>query len=311
VTTHEILKSVILSFFIVLVGLALSYSFTQFIQLATTKWIVALFLWSIVLMALLILQSFFLKGFFLSAILTAFEVLAIGAFFVSNYSVLRTLFLVVLWFSLLAAKTVASTELANSLKIRFFKVAGAALGMISKGLAIFITVFYLSFLAFQDPGVIKSHLVSAGNFTPGISFDESIDDVLKRFSSGDKEKKSSFLFFNFGFDIPGLDEQLEGAARGQFESLLSDIAGIRVSLSDTLADTIYNIASNKLSDLSPQMKTAIWIVVGILLYLSVRFILYIIGWLSVLVAFALFHLLMIFHFFRVTTESRDKEMITL
>jgi hypothetical protein len=309
-TPREIIKTVILSFFIVLVGLALSYAFTQFIFLQTTKWLVALFLWAILLIALLILQCFFLKGLFFSAILTAFETLAIGAFFIGNYSILRLAFLIVLWLSLIAAKTVAGAELANSLKIKFFKTAGLSLGFISKGLAVFITVFYLSFLAFQDPGVVKSHLISAGRFTPGLSFEESIDDVLRRFSS-DGKGGGGFLFFNFGFNVPGLGEQLEGVARGQFENLLSDIAGVRVSLTDSVGDTVYNIATNKLSDLSPQMKTAIWIFAGILLYLSVRFVLYITGWLSVLIAFVLFHLLSIFHFFRITAEEKSKEVISL
>jgi uncharacterized membrane protein SirB2 len=310
VTAREIIKTVSFGFFVILAGLAVSYSFTQLIFTQGGDWLVWTLLWSVVFLALFTLQTFFLRGFFLPTVLIAFEVLALGSFFVDNYSVVRAVFLLVVFLTLLIAKMAVAQELTYALKVRFFRVIGVAMGYATRALAVFFTVFYLSFLAFQDPGILKSHLISAGKFTPGFSFDQSIDDFLKRFST-DKESSSGSLLSSLNISVPGLAAALEGENRANVEQAISNIAGTSVRLTDTIGDTIYKVATEKLDNISPPVRTVLWIIAGVVIYLTVRFALYLFGWLSILIALLLYYALLGLRFFHIKFEQKNQEVIEL
>jgi len=309
VTTSEIIKTVILGFFVILAALWVSYAFTQLIYIQETAWLIWTLVASIIFISFFILQGFFLKNVFFAAIMTAFESLALGAFFIGNYSLLRAFFLLIIWLLFFGVKMAVAREIQNNLKIKFFKVAGITLGFAARGLAVFFTVFYLSFIAFQDSNIIKSQLTSLGTLMPAFSLNQTVGDFIRSFSN--PETGSSFISPNLDIPIPKLNVQLQGVAQERIESTLTDIAKVRVHLTDSVVDVLYKTASNRLAGLSPQMKAALWVVAAVTVYLTIRFLLYIMGWASVALAFVLYYALMTFHFFRITAESVDKENITL
>lgn len=309
-TAREIIKTISFGFFVMLAGLAVSYAFTQVILTQSGDWLLGTLVGSVVFLALFSLQTIFLRGLFLPGVLIAGEVLALGGFFIDNYSIVRAVFLLLVFLILLFSKIAVAQELAGALKVRFFKTAGVAMGYATRGLAIFFTVFYLSFLAFQDPGILKSHLISAGKFTPGFSLDQPIENFLERFSVDSKSGGGS-LFSSFNLGIPGLKEQLASEYRGEIEQAISNIAGTRVRLTDTLGDTIYQVATKKLENVSAPIRTALWVMAGVVFYLTVRFGLYLFSWLSILIALFLYYALLGLRFFHIKFEQKNQEVIEL
>lgn len=292
------------------VGTALLFSFLlkNFINSGALLSLVFLILGTVLFLAVFFLQSLLLNNFSINLGIAIVDgVLMIGVFF-NSISILILAAGIFVIGSMLTAYYAAQLELKNNLDIRFFKIGNNLTRIVSSGLAIFGIIVYLSLLNLKDPAeakkalsvVIKPSEPITAAYIPGFTIDHSLTEVAAKLLPA--ELKLAPLSQKQAF-IQASAERLSGTIGGFLK--------VPVRVSDSLVDIFYKATVAKFLQFSSLVQTLILIGVGLLSFFFIKFFLFFINWIAIILAFGGYQLLWGAQFFKVKMESKTKKTIVL
>ncbi len=200
------------------------------------------------------------------------------------------------------------SDLSVALKPRVLKTTHFALNYASSGLAIFAIMAYLSLFNFSDQASLKKTLeVAVRPLEPIVS------QYIPNFSV-----RSSIIQLGAGLlpeDLrlapPEIKSQLIQQAADRLSVLLGNYVKAPVRSGDKIIDVLYKATIGKILNYSPLVRNAILIVVGLLIFLLLKFVLIFANWIGVALAFGLFKILLRTGFFQIKKESIEKETIVV
>lgn len=291
------IKIISLGALAVIFSAALGYFFRLFLG-GSDLGIFAIFLATAVLWVIAFLfQVFFIDNRSAAAIIFL-QALVWGAIFWQSGAMtllLPTLALLVV--ILFLAHRASSDEIKNAFQIRFGKIAFRAAARASTALAILVTVIYLDSIDFKGPVLAKRTLSAmlkpaepiAARFLPGFKLEASLAQLASRLASA----------------------EVQPQAAEQLTLLVKDWFGVTAKPQDTVLDIVYRATVGKLLALPVYMQNIILAAVGILIFLTIKGFSFIINWLAVFLGFVGYEVLRSAGFYKISLESRSKEVIVL
>ena len=256
------------------------------------------------------LQPFFVKSFQIGALIVFLGTLALVGMFYQSISLLLAAAGLVTFLIFLGALGAGQAEIKNVLKIRFSRVAKTAISRASTALALFAVVLFMSSinltntefsrkaldLLVKPAGPIVGSILGIKNFSIDRPLGEVISQALPQ-------------------EIQGLPPALKTQATNEvikkLEQTISGFVSVGIKSSDTLADIIYNATFAKLALLPKMIQNLILVGLGLLLFLTIKSMLFFVNFVVWGIAFVLYKLLFLLGFFHVTLEGRAKETIVL
>jgi len=260
--------------------------------------------------AIFALQVVFIKGLQVGALVILLSVLAFTSFFYKSISLILVLTALVAFLLLLQAIGSGQAEIRNVLKISFLRVAKPVIFKGATALALFGVVLFVLSINLTNVELSKKMLdfvlSPAGPITarfmgmPDFSFDKSLREILV--ARLPKELTA----------LPtALKNQAIDEAAQRLEEEITNLVKITLEPTDTLKDIAYKATFGKLFTFSKTAQNFILAALGLILFLLVRSVLFVLNYLAMLIAYLLYEILFLAGFFYVSLESRPKEIIVL
>ncbi|MDP3947614.1 MAG: hypothetical protein Q8Q41_02905 [bacterium] len=310
---RSLIKIVVLGTLGVLGALATGYFLSRYGATAAPLdfWLLSAAV-SMFLVAVL-LQTFFVKSLAKAA---ALDALCGVALLVPLYKTLSPLAFLgvglaaacILWGNFLGTR-----ELKDRVKIRFFRVSRLALGKTVTGLALFLTLYYLST---QAGGVLVSKplfeqllLPVAGvteRFFSGVSLTDTFRDAMTELATNQTKTLPGFELLP-----PVTQRELVNRAASELEAQASRLLGIVTRSDARLVDLLYESLVTKLADLGEQGKRLALLAAGALIFLTIRGLGVFFVWAAMGIGFVAFEILIALGFATVVLEEGRREIIVL
>lgn len=292
------LKVFIIGALSVIFAAAFGYFFKLFLDNSDLRIFLVFLTAAVFWITAFLFQVFFIDSRAVSAVIVFLEALVWGVvFWQSRVATLLLSVLIVLAVILFWAQRVFSAEIKNVFQIRFGKIAFRAAARVSTALAILVTVIYFGSIDFKDQTLAKKTLSAmlkpaepiAARFLPGFKLESSLAQLAGQLAPAKMQ--------------PAITEQLT--------LLVKDWFGVTAKPQDTVLDVVYRATVGKLLTLPVYMQNIILAGVGILIFLIIKGFLFIINWLAVFLGFIGYEVLRAAGFYKITLESRSKEVIVL
>ncbi|MEK9154729.1 MAG: hypothetical protein AAB596_01515 [Patescibacteria group bacterium] len=306
-------KIIVLAIFGIVFSLIFSYFLNLFFSRGNLLFVSisagAAFLFSISVL----LQSIFIKDFWRSILIISIEGLILIAgfygeinLFVSGSAVVATLLLFLAYWS-------AKKEMDNMLKINFWRVSKVVLPKAIAALAIFFSFSYVSTVGsgfvfpkayFEDIFFSSSAIVK--NFYPAFNPSYSIKEFA--FNSA-KDQLNNLPQAKLLSESE--KNRLINQSAGEFEARLAVYFGENFNSELKISDAVYDLLSQKFSQLPKNARTLVLFGVAMLIFLIIEGFALPIRWVISLLAYVIFEILLAIDFAVVILEGRSREIIVL
>lgn len=269
-----------------------------------------LFLISGFFIALLIKETFWSSLIFFLASGTALSV------FYRNFSAnLIIVGLVIMWLFLLWGRNRTRAELNDSAKVRFFRLTKIFLSKTVFGTAVFLAFtvyltttskdFPVSFPYFQL--LLRPGEKTLALFMPDFNLQNPLQIALTQLAETQLAKTVP------DFDeLPPLNKNvlIKEIVQEGFLKPIEVFAGASVDPTEPTDKTIFNILQTKFGQLNDKTKTAVTVGIFVFFFLLLKTCLLPLKWLSALIGYFIYLLLLAFNFIDVSLEAGSKEVIT-
>ncbi len=286
-------------------SLALGYFFYLFLESFSLLSIIGLCLFFILSVSLSVFSALAVKEPLERFVIVLLETLAL-LFFPAKLGGLWTMIggLSFLIFSI-SASEVARSHGDNIIKFKFFNAAYSFSKSKSTAFTIFVSLVMFGYGFFNGDKLAKDFVNSSidssrfilQRYAPGINSSSPIDDVI----SSIVEKKAPI-----GTNISSIE-----ATTFNLKKSLSETVGLKLTGRETIFEIIKNGISAKTKNLPYVFKQIGWIILGILIFWSVKSIAHIFSWPISLVAYMIYKTMLSYGFVRVKEEMITKESIII
>lgn len=266
-------KIAVLGFITAVFALIFGYTLSRLLSSADLPMTAVFIGAAVFFLASSLLLTFFVHSVSVAVIVFAVSVLAIAAIFLKFFSGWLFLGSLLLFLFLLEAYLSGCNELKNTFKIKFFRAGRRTIGKASTALAIFVTIIYVLSFRLDDPAAIKSFI--AASIRP---VQPLIEQIYSQFSSFSQFAPASFI------KLPSTPE---------------------------ITDLISKAAIAKLKSLPKIYRQLIAFSFGLLVFLTLKSLLFIINYLALFLAYVFYEILKSLGFFYIALESRAKEVIVV
>lgn len=203
-------------------------------------------------------------------------------------------------------------EAENSVEIRFFRMIKHPLSKVISALALVAVILYIPTWSQKSPFISEASFNSVFNFTTGMvaglypeyQFGSNLDDFAKSIAKGQLEKDSQFTLLPAAIKNKVLEDTSAKLLEG-----LSNAAGIQLNPADTFTNVAYGFLNKSLTDLKTKFGTGFVVLWAIAIFLILRSLGAILGYLVALLAFILYHAMISLHIIRVKTENKPHEVV--
>jgi len=256
-------------------------------------------------LALVCLRVFLIKTLNIALGTAFFEVLAVWLMMPQKFSALNLLGIVIFFLLLVVGFIGGRADLNNSLKIKFWRVSRRTVPTALTGLALLITLSVLQSFNLTEFSIprsafnffLKSSEPVIAGFIPDFSLEAKVNDVLKSFVESRLPP---------GTPAPVIDEAISGLKKS-----IRETTGVNVSGEEKVGEALYDISIAKLLTLPSTLKVLALIVLGLLIFLFIKGLAFVLNWIIIMLAFLIFQMLVAFNFMHVGTESRNQEIIVV
>lgn len=263
-------------------------------------------------LAVNILGGLLEKNFSRRALLTAIQGIALLAPFYG--AGLKTLGFCYAFFAILVlwGEYLAKEELGNSVEIRFFHVVRRPESKTISAFSLLIVIFSLPL--WRTENVFFSRQAFDSIFVPSVSVAEGIypeykfDGTIAAFAEGaakmELQKNSSYAL------LPkSLKDQTLFQAENQIIASLSKVFGRELDPQDTFANLIFSSLNRAMVGLRQKFGDAFVYVWALAMFFFIRGFGAILGYMSALVSFIIYHLMISFRLIRIRTENKPHEIV--
>jgi hypothetical protein len=254
-------------------------------------------------------QVFFMDSVQIAGLITFFEMGALGVFFLGQISLnILILILAALFGFLWWVYYGGVQERKNFFRIKYFRIALPAIAKASTLLAAFVAAVYLFSLKLDDPTASKKTLLALlkpmepilANFLPGFRLESS----LRSMAAGVLPAEAAVL--------PEAQRALVIDRTAQeLSKQLGGLLGVKVNVQSKVIDIIYQATAGRLFQLPKIFQNLILFGVWLLIFLTIKAVLFIINWLALFIGFIISEILYSAGFYKITRESRSQEIIQL
>jgi len=264
-----------------------------------------------------VLQVVFLESLSLTLTLFGAEAALMLVPFYANFSWLTlALFAATVWMFYVSRQR-ARLMLKNSLVFHTAPVSRQALLWASTALALIAAFLYVSPLGSGQAIISRENFrslikpVEAGTrvFIPALSLNKKIDILL--YDTFQSPLVSIYIPAEIKNAPAAAREELYRQAATNLRLGLSDSAGVPIRSTDTGADVLYNVSVKKLADLSPAARASMPVVLGLIVFLTLRSFLAILAWFAIPLTWFFAKLLKKAGFYRIEIENIQKERVII
>jgi len=250
-----------------------------------------------------VFQVFFVSDIIPASFIIFFETVAFGLFtWHIGTTVMSLAALVLLAAFLWWSHTAGANEMNNAFKLHFYKIAMPAAARASTALALFLAVIYVGSINLKDPTASKRVLENVfkpaepiiARIIPGFKFNDTLGGILTKSSPVKPEAPGTIT-----------------AQVNQMIDTLEKAIGVRAAQADQIIDILYKATIGRLLTLSKNMQTLILLGVGLLLFLTVKGLLFIVNWVVLLIVYIAMKVLQATGFYKISLENRSKEVVVL
>ena len=268
--------------------------------------LIMLSIWAVCFFALFLVQTLFIKSFKLTAMVVVLETFAMTTFFLDRFSwglLAGWLTLLILWLFITRR---GRSEMENQLQVKFSKVEQRVLPAAFTAFAVFICIVAIwvngtsltkeRFLILINPAQpIMQTLLSRG-FT--------FDMAISKFAEMVLETK-------FKVNVSALPAAAKNLAINQILDQLRTQYSLNFKNSDRFSDVVYNYMMYWFEKIPESIKIGIPLGAAVLIFLTVKGFAFFLRWVSTLIAFILYEILLTSGFAKKSLESRSHEIVSL
>lgn len=282
--------------------------FKTFVAAPSLIGLVFVLITGIFLLALFLIHTLLNDRFWVGAGFIVLIVAAMTVFFIGKGVLLVLVGGIIAAAAFIEAYHNGQSEIKNSIEIRFWHIARKALSMATVAIAVFLSLAYFaSFdLKNQKAGeqalevVIRPLEPIVAGYLPGFSSRSTLTQIARRSLPPELQMAG-----------PEIQNQAIGQVAGNLAELLGKTFGISVRAGDSVVDIIYKATFGRLLKLSSSLQTLILMGAAIALIFFVKFALFFVDWLAILLGYALYQLLWGFGFFKIELRNKVKKVILL
>lgn len=292
-------------FFAALIFSALYHNFVTDPGLGT---MIIAFVGAAFFLSIFLIQCFLGGGAWVSPAFIVLNVLGMSALFLGNLSVILLTGMIAAVAMLEIAYYNTQTELKESMEIRFWKTSRIVMGLGTMAVAIFASMAYFSMFKLDDPAAAQKTLEVlvrpveplVSGYIPNFSVNSSVNAIAEALVPSElklapENQKREFI----------------AQAAAKLSDAFAGFARVKVAIGDSVIDILYKATIGKLAQQSPSYQNLILIAVAIVFFFFIKFLLFLIDWLAVLLGYAFYHLLLSFRFFRIELQNVPKRTIVL
>lgn len=256
------------------------------------------------------LQVLFIKGRSRIIIALALETMAIAIpsvfIFESGFSSYMLIGAISLFVLLLMAEMSARSQVKNSLRIKFFKVAKVSLSKSIPALLVFISLIYLFVagkdLAAKNSGFIADSIITPifSAFIPGLSADSSFRDII--------EKTAELRLGRDAYE--SLPSYVKDESVKQTQTFIEKYTG-QINIDAPFSDVVFEFFTERLSGADLLTKLYVAITLVTLIWFIVRTATIILYIPIAILSFLVYELLIVTNFIVIQYESRSREIVLL
>ena len=284
------------------------YLFANFIATGTLTSLISALVAGVFFLAAFLIQVLLSKNRGLTAVFVVASVLAMSAFFLGHFSLVLIAAVGIALVMFFLAYHNGQSELENNLDLRFIRASRVVMGLATMALAIFASFAYFASFDLKDPVAAKKNLevlvrpvepIISG-YIPGFTARSSLIQIASRLIPEELRLAS---------------QETQNAFVQEFSTglsqTLSNTFGVRVSPGDSVIDILYNGTIGRILSLSALAQSLVLIGVALAFFFLIKFALFFVDWLAVLLAWAVFKILLAARFFRFDLQNVPKKVIML
>ncbi|TSC60252.1 MAG: hypothetical protein LiPW15_130 [Parcubacteria group bacterium LiPW_15] len=203
-------------------------------------------------------------------------------------------------------------DAANSVEIRFFRVTKRPLSKMLTAIAIVAIILYVPTwnkkTIFISQSTFDSIYSWSSKFAQGLYPEYKLDSDLGTFA---RSVAKSQLERNMNFSLlpTAIKEKTLNDLGGQIVGNLSKFFGFTLDAKNTFGDAIYAFINKSLADLKGKFGATFITVWAIAVFLFVRGVATLFGYLVSFLSFLIYHALIAFQVIRVRTENKPHEIV--
>ncbi len=292
-------------------------------------------IWTVIAAALFLviaaLQPFFIKGKGVTVMIIAGESLAMTVAFIPKLSGLVLLALASVFLFLWWAHNAAKAELANQLKVQFFRPVRRVTNGSITALALFVSFIYLSLFSSGAMPLTKAEIggffypsdVVLRAFFPTFSSRLAVSDMADNIVAWQAEKFGDAAIQE-AFKNPAIREKAAGDMLRFLQNQAATV-GVTLKPTDTLVDAVYNFVNRKTSDLNTLYKdldqkfigspisfrVILPLIIALFIFVVMKGVTSLLGFAVYIPAYFIFETLIAIGFAEIFLESRSREIILL
>lgn len=298
---------------------AFAFAFSYFFNLFLIGKGISFLYWSlgslIFFLAFFLLQVFFFNFNEAKAIIFV-EAIALTLGFFSHLSTLLGLTGFVCFLMLFWASAAGQRFMDNSLKVQFWRAGKAVLPKAIAAASLLISVMALYYVNPDTKQFIISrevfgkifeiNEVFVKRFFPGFDSEASIGTMAQNIAREQIEQRPEMK------GLPkSVKDQLAVQSAKAIEQNIAGFAGPAADVKKSLRDISYDFLKGKFDQLSDQLKTAIFLALAVLLFLSIEVVALPVRLAVSVLAFFLYEFFFALGLARITVDTRQKESPTL
>lgn len=265
-----------------------------------------------VFMSLSVLGSLLTRNFGHRVLVVAVEALGFTLPFLGLPADLLAICFGVMFILFFWGEYLSREDAENSVEIRFFKVIQRPLSKTISAVILAAVILYLPTWSQSGSFVSQAAFDSVFNLTVGVTsglypeykFNSNLGDFAKSIASGQLGKDAQFNLLP-----PAIKTSVLNDASGKILEGLSKTAGIQLNPKDTFASVMYDFLSKSLNDLKIKFGTTFIVIWALAIFLTVRGIGALFGYLIAGLAFILYHAMITLKIIHVKTENKPHEVV--
>ncbi|PIR89301.1 MAG: hypothetical protein COU07_00160 [Candidatus Harrisonbacteria bacterium CG10_big_fil_rev_8_21_14_0_10_40_38] len=281
------------------------YEISQILQTPSVSHLILLAVSTLLWISFLCLHVYFVDEYQAVALSVGFQVFVIWLFLGNKFSLLTFVSVLVIAGFMASAIFRGKLVRENSLRIKFIKVASPVAATIMTGFAFFIAIYFVGTLNVRDLIIPKN------------VFEYTVKSV---------EKIASAQIPGFDIQAPFIDavrsyvrvQAPEGVPESAIEKASQELihnlelkTGAKINPSDRFVDALYGITLAKIVQLPDNYRVLGLAIIGLLLFLTIKSVAFLITWLAVLTGFGIYKFLIALNVISVKVEATNREIVII
>ncbi len=304
------------------IGIIFSFFFGYFLKLFILNGQFNFLLFSFVsasgFLVFFFLDVFFIKAFWRANLVIFLESLALLAAFYNQLSITIEIAVLLTFLIFLWGNYAGRQELENILKIKFWQISKKVFPKAIVGLALFISVIYISIVDTEK----KEFFISQSTFETIISlitktkiiqgflpsFDLSLttDELINNLASSQIEQNPQSKLLT-----ESDKKQLINQTTKELEKKISEFVGSSLNLKIRAYDAFYEVMTKEFNKLPDSIKPVVPIGIATIIFLVIISLALPIRWLITFLTFILYEIFLAVGFSTIMLEGRSREIILL